>query len=392
MKIIITFRPFEFNVKFERSDGEWIVGRKLGEWDWAEYFWNRDLWQPTYTDDALRPKWGGLTGIFRDFKYAEGQATLFGSFLFIPNFTPPFENINGEMVSDNPWFITPASGKVGSTNMVPAYIVKELNLKNFLKFSVAGRASYKGLHLAYAYKPMNKIRVKSPVVLPLNQELRGTHETGYLVDIPLEPVILQHHLINGGFILEASDKQNEKTQEIFYRLKTSFTYNHPITHTLENDSWIFFQPQEEWHTSVKGEIHIKDPFEETILHAAYTHQFHPSEAKKNTLSKILPKIEKQLFRDNLFQFSRAASTGIEHNIKFNKTQEATIKTRLIYHLLTEYFLFSFYGSVTFEEVFSVFISGDLIFSDFPFSIDQTTQDIGVYTNKSRIFGGLSYAF
>lgn len=405
------FRPLEFNLKFERPDGQWIIGRKWGEWDWADLFWNRGLWQPTYADDGLRPQWAGLTGLFRDFNYEEGQIRIFGSFLFIPDSSAPFENKNGKLTSSNPWFISPPTGKIASTNIVPSYQVIEPDLKNFLLPSIGGRISYRNIHAAYAYKPMNKINIKTPFSLPLDKEPIGSHETGFLVDTTLHPVILQHHLLSGGFILESANQYNNNTQNINYRLKTSFTYNHPEKHTLkkerlkislnkdksdihilEKNPWIFFQPQKEWHISVKGEVHVKDPLEETTLYAAYTHRLPVGEKEETTLEKALTNVQKLFFQNNLFQFSRAASAGIDHSIKFNQTQKFKIKARLIYHLLNEYFLFSFYSSLTFMESFTIFFSGDLLFSEFPFSIDQTKKDIGVYTNKSRIFGGLSYAF
>ena len=405
------FRPREFSLKFERPDGKWAIGRVRTEWDWADLFWNRGLWQPRYSDDALRPQEAGLTGLFRDFKYEGGQAILFGSIIFIPDFTSPFKTENGNIISDNPWFIPPPTGKLASTTIVPSYSTIDPDLQDFLLPSIGGRVSYKGMYLAYAYKPMNKIRTKTSVSLPLDEEPRGSYEDGFLVDTPLHPVILHHHLLGGGFTLESTHFYENNTQEMNYRLKTSVVYSHPEKHVLEKETlevalthdppntytlekkpWIFFQPRNEWHLSAKGEIHVKDPFEETIVHAAYTHRFPFGEKEETTLEKALTNVQKLFFQNNLFEFSRAASVGIDHIIKFNETQEAKIKSRLIYNLIDDYFLFSFYGSLKFIGSFTVFLSGNLVFSEFPFSFEQTTEDIGVYTNKSGISGGLSYAF
>ena len=387
------FRPSTLNLKIEVPNGQWIVGRKLIQWDPADQFWNRGLWQPAYTDDVLRPQWAGLTGIFREFNYKEGQITLFGSGVFIPDFTPPFENKNGKLISDNPWFTAPPDSTSSNNSTIkPFFISNELELTDLLKLSLGARASYKGFYAAYSYKPMNRIKVKSPIIMDLSKEPEGDHITGYKQEIPLVPAILQHHLLSGGFNLESSEFSSEESQNTNYRLKISATYNYPEKHALKDASWIFFQPQQELYTTVIGEIHVKDPLEETILHASYTHRFPLGEKPDNTLEKVFPGIKQEFFRDDLFQFSRAASAGITHNIKFNETQEAKIKARLIYHLLKEYFIFSFYGSLTFQNSISIFFSSDLIFSDFPFSFEQTKEDIGIYTNKSRIMGGLSYDF
>lgn len=386
------FRPYQFNVNFKRPDGKWIIGRKPMEWDWADSFWNRGLWQPSYTDDALRPQWAGLTGLFRDFNFNGGKATLFGSFIFLPDFPPSFKNEDGKITSDNPWFTPPPSGKVGGTDTVLVYKMQELSFIDFLNLSLGINMEYEGFYFSYAYKPMNQIKGKGFLNFNLAKALKGTSEDGYLLDFPVEMVMLQHHLLSGGFTLDSLNKKNNKQQNTNYRLQTSFTYNHPEKPTLEDNSWVFFQPRNEWHISVKGEIHVKDPYEETTLHAGYTHQFYPSEEKKNLLSKVFLGIEKQFVRDDLFHFSQSASVGINHKIQFEETLALKINVRLIYNFLKEYFLFSAHCAWTFEEAFSFFLSSDLLFSEFPFSTEQTKQDIGIYTNKSRIFGGFSYDF
>ena len=393
------FRPYELALKLKRPDGSWTLGRKHFVWDEADLFWNRHLWQPIYADDTLRPKTAGLTGLFRNFTTKEGSTTLFVSLVYLPDFTPPFKNENGAITSKNPWFTPPPSRKIEPTNAFPYYIVYQPDLKDFVKPSIAAHTSYKGFHLAYAYKPLNRIKIKAPIIFHLSKPLVGNEKKGYEVDIPIKSVLLQHHILSGGLVLELPNQ--ESSRNINYRLRTNFTYNHPEDHKLERPTDIFFQPIKEWHVSARGEIHVKDPLEETILHLAYTHQFQ-LEDFSSTFTKNLesgdafetsfPEIEKQFFKGDLFYFSRAASTGISHNIKFSRGESAQINSRLIYHFLNKYFLFSFYSAYTFENNLSFFLSGDILFSNFPFSIDQTQEDIGIYTNKSRAIGGIKYVF
>jgi len=384
------FRPYELSLKLEAEKGQWILGRQKKNWDPMDHFWHRNLWQPVYNDDYLRPKAAGLVGLFRDFNYHKGQLNLFGSFIFIPEILPPSQTIAGKIISKNPWFVPPPSKIEIGSNILPNYQFQTPELKEFLKPSIGARASYDTFYIAYSYKPMNQIRVKTNPTIDLSKEPKGDPETGFLLDIPVESVILQHHLLSTGFTFQYPNYHNK--QNINYLLNTSFTYNHPEKHTLKNKKWFFFQPLRECHLSVKGEIHIKDTLEETTLHLAYTHQFALEERKDIPLLKIFSGQTKQFFLDNLFQFSRAASTGITHSIRFNNDQLFEIKGRLIYHLLKEYFLFSFYGGYSYNQSVSLFVSGDILFSDFPFSIDQTKENIGIYANKSRIFGGVSYAF
>ncbi len=386
------FRPKEFYVNLPALEGgEWIIGRRRLTWNLMDTFWNRSLWEPSYRDDALRPEGAGLMGVFRDFHYDEGSASLFGSFLFLPDSSHSFENEQGRLTSNSPWFTPPPSGPIGSTAISPYYIMNPVDLKRFLSLSLGGRANYQNFYFAYAFKPMNKIKLKSQVLLALSEELKGNHKTGYSVEVPLDPVILNHHLLSGGFVFRSRQK-GEKAQNINYNFITSFTYNHPEEHTVQNDTWIFFSSPPELHVSIKGELHVKDPMEETTLHVAYTHHFPFEEEPLSALSKALPEVEKQFFRAGLFEFSRAVSTGIQHRIQMDQNYSADIKARLIYNVLHSYFLFSAHGAVNYKKNFSVFLSSDLLFSRFPFSTGQTRENIGIYTNKSRVFGGISYAF
>ena len=388
-------RPKELYVKLDTVDGEWVIGRRRLAWNPVDSFWNRSLWEPAYRDDALRPQWAGLTGVFRDFHYNEGKATVFGSFLFIPEVAVPFESQNGQLLSDNPWFTPPPSKPIGKTAIDPHYLIHKPDWKSFLSLSLAGRAEYKNFHVAYAYKPMNNIRVKSQILLALDKELKGNHKDGYKVEVPVSPVLLHHHLFSGGFVFHSLPIEEGK-QNISYNLKTSFTYNHPEMSNPEpitrDRTWVFFPPQREWFVSVKGELNVRDPVEQTTLHLAWTHHIPIEEKSHSALSQALPDIEKQFFRTGLFQFARTLSTGVQHRIKINPQYSANIKGRLIYNLWHGYFLFSAYSALRYNNSLSVFLSSDLLFSHFPFSATQTQQNIGVYTNKSRVFGGIKYVF
>ena len=387
------FRFYEGSLSFKQPNGEWVFGRKQINWNWADSFWKRGLWQPVYADDSLRPRYAGLTGVFRNINYEKGQIILFGSFVFVPDFSPPFESKNGKIVSENPWFIPPPSGRIGSSNSVPVYQIVSPDLTDFLRLSIAAKASYEGAYISYAYKPVNKISSEGLLDIRLDKEPVGTPEKGYLVELPVRSVILRHHLLSGGFVIESLEQQSSATtQSVKYFWKTAITYNHPETYHPPEEQWIFFGPRKDLYISFQGEARIKDPLEETRLHIAYTHLFHPVPEQENIWAKTFPELEKQFFRDDLFNFSKALSAGLSHSIKLEQSLLAQIKSRLIYHFERDYFLFSFYGSLTWDSAFSVFVSTDLLFPEFPFSIEQAREDIGIYKNKSRIFGGLSYAF
>ncbi len=387
------FRPFEVALKIPRTDGRWVIGRYLLDWDWADSFWNRGLWQPFHREDALRAKQGGLIGFFREFSQANTKITLFGSPFFAVEAGPHFEEINGQLVSQNPWFVPPPDQKIGLTNIRLAYNIPSVPWTEFLQLSLAGKAQYKSVYFSYAYKPMNLVRPQFPLSLQLDKEPQGDSVKGYTTPLVLTPVFLKHHIATLGWIAEQVNYMETGARQT-YRLKGSVTYNHPEKFTPSSKNIIFFQPLNEWHFSVKGELHIKDAFEETVLDVSYTQTLQDESFKSDmTLFKVFPNItEQQFFRNDLFQFSQAVSVGLFHFLKWTDTESTRLKARLIYHFIKKYFLFSSEGSITIDKSIRFFISGDILFTEFPFYDDQLSADIDVYKNRTRIIGGVSYAF
>ena len=388
------FQPYEIAVALRASNGNWFIGRKLQEWEWTDSFWNRGLWEPFYKDDALRPMKAGLTGIFRNFQFKKIQLKLFGSFLFFPEIGPYVEETNGTLYSENPWFITPPTSPIGNT--VFTYKIKEFKIKDFLHPSIGGRFSYRGFYISYLYKPMNKTMYKADFSLPISDAPKGTHTTGYKLEIPVEHIVLQHHLANVGWILESAPKNTEN-----YKLKLSLTYNHPKPHLIneKKSELSYAHPPKEYIFSIAGKMTTGDTKEQLSLHLAYTHQVPITKDKKeeklnnNTIFKIFPNVNNEpFFKNDLLNLNQAASTGVDYSIYFNSSTSTETQTRLIYELKKKYFLFSFYSALTMARSVSIFVSGDFFFSRFPFSTEQIEEDIAMYSNKSRMFAGLKYVF
>ncbi len=389
------FKPYELAVKFRGANGQWFIGRKLKEWDWTDSFWNRGLWEPFYKEDALRPRKAGLTGIFRDFQFKKIKLGLFGSFLFIPELGPYIEESNGTLYSDNPWFISPPASSIGNTVFI--YDKQGFKIKDFLHLSLGGQFSYKSFYIAYLYKPMNKTMFKADFSIPINKAPAGEHSTGYKLKIPVENIVLQHHLTSIGWILESEPKNKE-----IYRLKLSLTYNHPkqSQESKKKSELSYAQPPKEYMFSIAGEMSTGSTKEKFDLHLAYTHQIPitadnntDNNTNVNTVFKIFPDVNKEpFFRDDLLKINRAASTGMSYSIYFDQATSTETQVRLIYELEKKYFLFSFYSALTMARTLSIFISGDFFFSHFPFSTKQIEDDIAMYSNKSRIFAGLKYVF
>ncbi len=392
------FQPYEIAVKLKTPKGKWVIGRLLFEWSWDDSFWNKNLWEPVYIEDSLRPKKAGLTGIFREFHHDKGSFLLFGSFLYLPDSTPSLQVTNGKIFSLNHWFVSPTYEKIYSMSIVPAYYPADplIPAKSFFQFSIAGRVSYKNFYFAYAYKPMNRVRLKSPFELKLSDHLLSDGKKDFSVDIPVQSLILHHHLVSTGWILESINQPSHLSQNVLYRLKLALTYNAPeeYAHVAKENRELFIQPRSEWIVSAKGEMDIGNTIEKTKIHIAYTHQFQEGEEDKEQLVfKLFPIVkQQQFFRDDLFRFPQAISFGMKHHIQFTSADSTDMNARLIYDLFNKYFLFSFHTSITFESSVSLFVSGDLLFEKFPFSMKDIEKSENMHVHNARIYGGLQYVF
>ena len=387
------FRLPEAALRLNSTDGVWFIGRKLKNWDWADSFWNRGIWEPLYREDALRTYPAGLTGFFRDFDYAQGQFSLFGSFLFLPELGPHFEEKEGALVSKNSWFTSPPVEKIGNTNMKPFYDIQDKAWQDFLKLSLGGRLSYRGFYASYLYKPMNRFLLKSHFSISLKDKPKGSYKKGYRLKIPIEPMIVKHHLAGLGWEWEGRPQGNSGV----YGLKLSVNYSRPVDSLTDSEKkekdLIYFSPQKEYYFSAKGEFKTTGSSkEQSVFHLAYTHLL-SMPGEKNVVDKIFTgESSTQFFQDNLLKFDKAMSLGFDYSTQFDRSAGAGGKARLIYDFDKRYFLFSFEASLTLAYSLTGFVSGDYFFSKFPFSISQTAEDVGIYANKSRFFGGLKYAF
>ena len=100
-----------FDAEFDYRLGavKFALGRKLETWSSWDDRWNQGFFQPRYMEDRLHPKVAGLTGLFIDYKNDHSRFTLAALPIFIPDFGPQFQVVDGRFVSPSPWLNPPAS-------------------------------------------------------------------------------------------------------------------------------------------------------------------------------------------------------------------------------------------------------------------------------------------
>jgi len=83
------------------------AGRKKERWSGLDSDWSLGLVQPFNKFDMLRPTEQGLTGAFAEASVGPVSLMAFGSPVFIPEQTPPYQLSNGRFTTSSPWFVAP---------------------------------------------------------------------------------------------------------------------------------------------------------------------------------------------------------------------------------------------------------------------------------------------
>ena len=139
------------------------IGRHRENWSSSDSFWQLGYWQPRFNWDGFRPTEDGMTGIF--FEPSTGdrlKMTAFVSPFFLPETDPNYQEVNNEIVSENPWFRNPPT-VVDFRDQITA-VQMGIDTPNYASVVLRPSAGYKldyqetpsaTFHVAYAYKPMN---------------------------------------------------------------------------------------------------------------------------------------------------------------------------------------------------------------------------------------------
>ncbi len=175
------------------SNFEVTLGRKLFNWSHLDSFWQLGLWQPDFKWNYLEPVEQGLTGVFFDLHTSDWQFLVFGSPLFIPEQSAPFNLSNGSINSKSPWFSPPA--KYVQLFSGRADINYNLNLPDTSKivsqFSTGLALQWNpkpfSVKFSYVYKPRNTL------ALPVDAYL-ALQPNGSNAPVSIYPKVVFHHL------------------------------------------------------------------------------------------------------------------------------------------------------------------------------------------------------
>jgi|SaaInlStandDraft_6_1057023.scaffolds.fasta_scaffold11938_2 hypothetical protein len=180
-------------------------------WNEIDHQWGLGIWQPQVRRDYLNPEQTGLPGIYftknMDLKRKHKiKTTLFFSGLFFPDQGPHYEEVNGKIRSNNPWFSEPGDYiGIQETPTEIFYKINEPEVSEIIKqHSFALKAKYIydkyfWINMAYANKPMNQLGIL--MTHHLNALVGDMHTS-----VNIRPEVIRHSVasIDFGFIEKQS--------------------------------------------------------------------------------------------------------------------------------------------------------------------------------------------
>jgi hypothetical protein len=202
------FNVPELSYEIKNADSNIWIGRHIHSWSEADEFWQAGIWQPRFMWDYLSPQQNGFTGFHYSSSVNESnQLHLFVSSLFVPDITPLFRQGDGKIVAKNPWIKTPPPLINLFDEDTPIVVGVEVPDARdvLLRPSVAIQYQrkwnkYLNSQVAYAYKPVNSLRMSYEYYLRAKDSTSEAVITAYL-SFPYEQVATLESSVKKGGVL-----------------------------------------------------------------------------------------------------------------------------------------------------------------------------------------------
>lgn len=185
------------------QDQKWKVwaGRKWYLWSEADEHLKRGLYQGRFMNDKLRKDSHGLTGVFLESRWRRGSVLFFASPLFVPEFGPDHQIIDGDFYSPNPYFRPPSASLnfLGVDTPLKYSVVNPVESDVVLNESLAVRLEQHWenwfVRASHAYKPMNQMLLAGQFVFQHKEA--GQQD----IRVRVYPRVQYHHLstLEGGW-------------------------------------------------------------------------------------------------------------------------------------------------------------------------------------------------
>ncbi len=251
------------------------VGRHKENWSSADTFWGMGYWQPRFDWNGFRPTEDGMTGVF--FEPDTGsrvKMTAFVSPIFLPETDPSFQQQNGELVSQNPWFHDPPT-VIDFRDQLTS-VQMSVDMPSYASLALKPSAGYKldfqetksaSLHVAYAYKPMNT------AVLGYDYHIYSDAPNPYM-SVSVEPRFDYHHIATVENPVSVGD----------VTITPSLTYDAPQLSSVPS-TWIAQDLAQSWIGSLTANWNINgDPGQNIYGGGMYVYGDQPGDRGENAMA------------------------------------------------------------------------------------------------------------
>lgn len=381
------FSVYELSATWTSANDQFGIslGRHIESWNDADEIWNLNLWQPTFSMDALRIQQQGILGLHARATGTYLQMAAFLSPAFIPTTTPEIADRNGEITSESRWFRSiPTQSEIIGRPTRLYYRVEIPQIQELISQPAAGAQLRIGrlnsgawARVAYTNKAMNTLNFKYDAAFRTapDQQARG--------EVELRPIAHRHQIGSAdmGFAYEGGEVALSHVQD---RPDLATVSNFRNDEGLMTD-FIQQAPRPIKATSIRWDQNITVPFARWPLKARLAYLKAEVEPTKDYDSR-----------------GGEQSSLLPHRLNYSNA--VTIEGK---SALTERWFLGLKYLRDFDQVGSQWnaeleyrskanwtwvIGGDSLGVDDASPANSDTRFLNYYRQNDRVYGGLTYVF
>lgn len=351
---------------------ELTVGRRAQSWSDAESIWHTGQWEPRAMHDKIRAEELSLFGLFANYQSDHVSAVLYTSPIYIPEFGPNSQLVEGQFESRNPWFSSPPRQLLWNGVVLPTrYSVNtpdigEVVMRPSFGGSVTGTYENAFARASIADKPMNQVMLAFPVLV-------RTLDNKQYLDVNVQPRFRRHRL----WTLETGTKSEEGWQTL-----ASVTYDDPVQERQFPNTWV----TQDISNSLTQVYSVGYNWSKTNIAFSYLHMDGGDAADQGEQAQ-----EESLF-ERRFQYQRAYRLSVEQKRMKGLGRSSNLQGSFTYDQLQRGVLVSAAFVTQWDSQWSSIIQGDLLgLRDLqPAQVEDGF--LRSYRANDRVGVGVSYVF
>jgi hypothetical protein len=359
----------DFYFNLGEQDRSLVLGFKNLSWSQSLNFFNSPEWQQQLERYKLNPQTGGNLGVFYSYLGEQREIDLQYSPYFLPTRGPDINFENGQVLSQNPWFLAPPEqipfeGDTFSTN----YELKNPDMMDLLQqqtfaFKVKPYKNEKfDISLAYANKP-------SPRLVTDVDFKADVSDPTVPIDVFVRPRAVRHQPSQLEMSYKLKSRSNIKSKVYFSYLNENFE-----TQTESSLGQTYIQPNDQ---SVVSLFYMFEQKNYVFKFGAINRQGGGSKAIGELASTLVNQNLNYIYDQALkldFTYFKAWGWSLNSSVSYDFAQRGVLTSGSLQRRVSQAIL-----NIGFEALE-------------PINATDESSFIYQYRNLDRIWAGVSYVF